>query len=417
MDSLTHLVAGALTPLAFRDTPKRAAVVGFGIAVGELPDIDIFFGGTTEALLTLHRGITHALFWQPVLVLIAVVPFYLWLHYRKPGLFPAPSSGPPEHAEAASPARSRPYGAGSLSFGRMYMVALLAVLTHIYLDCMTTFGTQALLPFSDARIGFPAMFIVDLCLTLPALALMIYALRQPPDIVPPAGIIPRAGRCATPCNAAPAYGYAFVPRKARLAARIGLAWILLYPLASLSVNALATTVLEPVMVEATARAEGEGDAAPRFASPRLTLMTEPFSPAVWKAIVDEGKTYRMGTISLFSPAQERIDCVFAKPEPLLYEALKRQQPLFGFFEKFAPLMIQTERPASPFVQAAYKEPITEYAFVDLRYVFSPDSPARWVGRSDPNFVLEARVNASGGLLAYRFLHRGKDRDTAWTLVE
>ena len=82
MDSLTHLVAGALTPLAFPGAPKRAAVLGFGIAVGELPDMDIFFGSTPEALLVLHRGFTHALVWQPLLVLLAVIPFYLWLRCK-----------------------------------------------------------------------------------------------------------------------------------------------------------------------------------------------------------------------------------------------------------------------------------------------------------------------------------------------
>jgi hypothetical protein len=48
MDSLTHLVAGALTPLAFRGAPKRAAVVAFGICAGELPDMDVFFGASIE---------------------------------------------------------------------------------------------------------------------------------------------------------------------------------------------------------------------------------------------------------------------------------------------------------------------------------------------------------------------------------
>ena len=415
MDSLTHLVAGALTPLAFRGTPKRAAVIGFGIAVGELPDIDILFGVSAEALLALHRGITHSLIWQPVLVLIAVLPFYIWLHCRGAGLIPIREA--PTAARAAcmpgSDLEPGPDGLGAFGFGRMYCVALFAVFTHIYLDCMTTFGTQALLPFSGLRVGFAAMFIVDLLMTLPILALLTAALRQPPDIVPP--VSPRR-RGSEP--AAPGLGYAFVSGKSRRLARIGLAWVLLYPLLSLSVNHIAAAVLGPSLTEPPLSAQtGDGNPPPRFAPDRLVLMTEPFSPFVWKAIVDQGDSWRTGTLRLLSPGDTRLDREYAKPEPLLYETLKKQHPIFAMFEDFAPLMTQRERPAEPLVQKDYMSPVTEYSFLDLRYVIAPDSPARLVGRNDPNFVLEARVNEGGALLAYRFLQRGKDKDTPWTVLE
>lgn len=411
MDSLTHLVAGALTPLAFRGTPKRAAVIAFGIAVGELPDIDVLFGVSPEALLALHRGITHSLFWQPVFVLIAVLPFFLWLHCRQ--------ARPVLSREAPPPGRTTalpdpgPDGLGAFGFGRMYLVALIAVFTHIYLDCMTTFGTQALLPFSGLRVGFASMFIVDLLLTLPLLALLIAALRQPPDIVPS---VPPRLRGAAPAPSV--RGYAFVSDKARSLARIGLAWVLLYPLLSLSVNYIATAALGPSLTaQSSVATEEAGDMPPRKGPGRLILMTEPFSPFVWKAIVDEGDSWRTGTLRLLSSGETRLGQVYAKPEPLLYQSLKKQIPLFALFEDFAPLMTQSERPAPPLVQADYRSPVTEYSFVDLRYIMAPDSPARLVGREDPNFVLEARVNESGALLAYRFLQRGKNRDTPWVVLE
>ena len=99
MDSLTHLVAGALTPLAFPHMPKRAAILGFGIAVGELPDMDVLFGVSPEALLMLHRGITHSLIWQPVLALVAVLPFFIWMQCKSisdAGLCRGPCAAPGE---------------------------------------------------------------------------------------------------------------------------------------------------------------------------------------------------------------------------------------------------------------------------------------------------------------------------------
>ena len=410
MDTLTHLVAGALTPLAFPRAPKRAALLGFGIAAGELPDIDIFFGSTPDALMTLHRGITHALVAQPLLALLVVLPCYVWIRRSTAALSPHGGALSPDAFRAAGPCASgeSPAGRGGTEgqprlvpgqtgLGSLFLMALFALYTHVYLDCMTTFGTQIFLPFSPARVGLPAMFIVDLLLTLPALALMFYAWRQPPSFLPlpaesPAGVRPGSRQTI-------AYG-AFASPKARRIARIGLAWMLLYPLASLGVNAMTTAAYAPVL-------------APEGA---LRLLTEPFSPFVWKVVVEERGTYRMGTLFLGSSRPPEF-ATFVQPEPLLYETLKRQHPLFGQFEAFAPLMVQMERPATYLTQTEYDEQVTEYSFVDLRYLMSKDSPARFFGRNDPNFILEARINDSGALLAWRFLRRGALTTTPWTLLQ
>ena len=402
MDSLTHLVAGALTPLAFPGAPRRAALLGFGIAAGELPDIDIFFGSTPEALMVVHRGITHALVWQPLLALLVVLPFYLWMRCRAVDPAPAARPGPGDRVLFESAPSGgcavRPHpGAGRFGLGSLYLAALFALYTHIYLDCMTTFGTQIFLPFSATRVGFPAMFIVDLLLTLPALGLMIYAWRLPPEYA--AASADSLAGARPHRDGAPSTG-AFVSGRARHAARIGLAWMLLYPLASLGVNAATTALYAPSLAPGCS----------------LRLLTEPFSPLVWKAVVEEGRTYRMGTLFLAS-AQEPHWERFVQPEPMLYEALKRQNKIFRQFEDFAPLMVQAERPASYLTQADYAEKVTEYAFADLRYLMSPGSPARLFGRTDPNFILEARVNDSGALLAYRFLRRGKLESTPWTPLQ
>lgn len=375
MDSFTHLVAGALTPLAFPYAPRRAALLGFGIAAGELPDIDIFFGNTPAFLMTLHRGITHALFWQPVLVLTLVLPFYLWFTHSNKR-----SSTSPSFAQS-----------GAFGLGGLYCIALFAVCTHIYLDCMTTFGTLALLPFSSMRIGFPSMFIVDLLLTLPALFFLLRAWRLEPD-AGAAHALPGAFVPGKAAGSAPG----LVSARSRRLARIGLCWLLLYPLATLGVNSVLTCALASHLDE----------------EEHLLLLTEPFSPFVWKSIVDAGAVYRMSTLSLFSAKAPLVES-FDKADPVLFASLERQHDIFRHYAAFAPLMTQVRCPADAIAQKMHGGGVMEYSFADLRYIMSPESPARFFGRKDANFILEARVSSSGALVAYRFLDRGNDRDTPW----
>ncbi len=441
MDSLTHLVAGALTPMIFPRAPRRAMLAGFGIVAGEFPDIDIFSGSTPDHLLVVHRGITHALALQPVLALCLVLPFYLLLHRRQrvpiweravlEGAVPECAGGgavffPQARFAAGAPCPG--YGnAGALrrlfaflrrffhsfGLGAMFCAALFALLTHVYLDCMTTFGTQALLPFSPLRVWYSSMFIVDLQLTLPALALLVAAWMQKPA---PGVLFSGAqagaesgartgmrrdtgaeGSIRFPGASVPAVAR-FSPRARRLACA-GLIWILLYPLASLGVNGLLTPSL--------ARRYAGNDPG------RLTLLTEPFSPYVWKIVVDDGLTYRMGTAFPFSGNAARL-ASFAKADPALLARFGAQHPIFLQFRDFCAFMVQRTRDL-PEGQPGGGRRLTEYVFMDLRYIFSPDSPARWFGRSDPNFILEARADENGTLHSWRFLTRG-NRSAPWEPV-
>lgn len=416
MDSLTHLVAGALTPIAFPHAPKRSALVAFGIAAGQLPDIDVLFGGTSpEFFLSTHRGITHALALQPVMALAVVFPFALLLlnhPARLPALGGAPvppgSAGPggalPGRAGGAGNALSPRFGLGS-----MLCAALLALYMHIFLDCMTTFGTQIFLPFSPARVGFPSMFIVDFLLTLPALALLGIVLWLPSVSVPSAirGSWWRTLRSPrTADENAPTTGLKYFSPRAQVLARIALCWLALYPLAALGLNG--------ALVNVYARAWGVD-------SSRVVLLTEPFSPFIWKAVVDDGPTYRMGTLFPLAATPVREWAAFAKVDTALYGRLEEQEPLFMHFRKFSPTMVQVAR-QQPFSgkEDMRSTPagtlVTVYRFSDMRYLISPRSMARVLGHEDANFQLEAQVAADGTLLAYRYLHRARETDTPWSYL-
>lgn len=390
MDSLTHLVAGALTPLAFRGTPKRAAVLAFGIVAGELPDIDVLFGSSAESLLTMHRGVTHALFWQPILALFVVLPFYIWMQYRPQEQLTLPEETG-KTARGGSSRRGR-VSVDGFRLGTMWAAALVAGCMHVYLDSMTTFGTQALLPFSPKRVWFPAMFIVDLFLTVPAMALCIWAWKQKPAIV----FVPEP----------PGFGRAVVSDKARRIAIFGLAWILLYPMASLGAHSIALAVFTPRLTDGPESGQ------------KPSLLTVPFSPFFWKAVIEEEDHYLIGTVRTLDPDRPGTFRAYAKPDRPLLDKLKKQLPLLADFENFSPMLVRLERPAAPHSRWERDGTAVEYAFVDARYILTDNPVARFLDHTDANFILEVRVNDSGALLAWRLLQRGRDRETTpWRMPQ
>ena len=62
-----------------------------------------------------------------------------------------------------------------LSFPRTWLYAALGFATHGLLDACTTYGTQLLWPFSDARIAWNVISIIDPLFTVPILLLVVFA--------------------------------------------------------------------------------------------------------------------------------------------------------------------------------------------------------------------------------------------------
>lgn len=119
-----------------------------GAAAGALPDIDVFFSldGDYFDQLVSHRGITHSLFFAPV-----VGPVLGWLAW---------------HWSARR--RNQPREPTAL---RAWILAMtLAILSHPLLDYLTPYGTQLLQPFSNARFAVAAMPIIDPIYTVLLLA-------------------------------------------------------------------------------------------------------------------------------------------------------------------------------------------------------------------------------------------------------
>ncbi|QSQ13802.1 metal-dependent hydrolase [Myxococcus landrumensis] len=148
MDNLTHgllgLAVGALRrPDVAPDSPERAsptdrAVLLASVLAAELPDLDTLLarGDAVTVALHAHRGLSHSLFFAPVVALAATL------------IARACFRG----------ARWRPVLLTSLSS---------VLFAHLLPDLWTGWGTRVLLPFSDARLSLDWTVVVDPWVTLP----------------------------------------------------------------------------------------------------------------------------------------------------------------------------------------------------------------------------------------------------------
>jgi len=144
MDPLTHCALGAAVAglLTSKNNDMRAPACG--ALAGALPDIDIiptlFLGPMSQ--LDIHRGFTHSLLFAAL-----ISPLLGFILYR----FDAKRAFP-------------------RSFTSWMFIVLLGILSHILLDCFTSYGTRIFLPFSDYRAAWGTIAVVDPLFSIPIVA-------------------------------------------------------------------------------------------------------------------------------------------------------------------------------------------------------------------------------------------------------
>ncbi|MFC2176385.1 metal-dependent hydrolase [Bacteroidota bacterium] len=145
MDSLTQIVLGAAVGEAvLGKTVGNKALLWGGIA-GTLPDLDVLFatGGPIREIVV-HRGFSHSITFA---VLMAPMLGWLvnWLYRKK----------------------------NEANFKAWTLLFFGSIFTHPLLDCLTAYGTQLFMPFTDYRISIASVFVVDLFYTVPFLLSII----------------------------------------------------------------------------------------------------------------------------------------------------------------------------------------------------------------------------------------------------
>lgn len=261
MDPVTHLASGALLAQAARGRffPKARGFVPACMLVAWLPDIDNLAVGEPGQYLLHHRGLTHSLVGGAGLALLAGLTARLC---------------------------SREY-----RLGRSCLLAYGLVLLHIFLDLVTSYGTQVLLPFSNARLSLDAVFIIDPFWTLAMLLFVLFSVK--------------------------------LPRKRTYFVLMGLAWILVYPLSNLGLG----QSLENLYAARLAREQV------RFESVRF--LPDAFTPYFWKVVVQTPESYTVTTVTALDftprhPAETR-----PRADRALLRRLGETAPVFATFEWFS----------------------------------------------------------------------------------
>ena len=153
MDPISQAALGAVVAQACAQHKLGFRVVVAGAIAGAMPDLDVFIAGDYFDNLQTHRGITHSLFFAPV-----VGPVLGFSIYKLECI---------QSSELID--RDR--------LNYWILAVFLAILSHPLLDVLTPYGTQLLLPFSNQRFAIYAMPIIDPFYTVPLLVAVILAWR------------------------------------------------------------------------------------------------------------------------------------------------------------------------------------------------------------------------------------------------
>ena len=151
MDSLTQIVLGAACGEIVLGKKIGNKALLFGAIGGTIPDLDVFIGkllyNNEIQAMAFHRGFMHS-------ILFAVLGAFLfgWITYKL-------------------------YNTGvrkeTTTIKNWIWLFFLSIFTHPILDCFTPYGTQLFVPFSDYRVAFNTISVVDPLYTVPFLLSLI----------------------------------------------------------------------------------------------------------------------------------------------------------------------------------------------------------------------------------------------------
>ena len=145
MDSITQAVLGAAigeTMLGKR-LGSKAAVAGALIAT--IPDLDVILHLLYDKfeMLSIHRGFSHSILFS---IIAAILIVYILKRFK---------------------------WTESLKYAELLVFAWLALITHMLLDAFTAYGTMLFYPFSDQRISWDSINVIDPVYTVPMIGGLI----------------------------------------------------------------------------------------------------------------------------------------------------------------------------------------------------------------------------------------------------
>lgn len=156
MDPLSQGVIGAVA--AQQTSNKKHLIIAtfLGFFSGMAADLDIFIRSNYDPLLYLefHRQFTHSLIFIPIGGLVCATFFYYLFLRNK-----------------------------DISFKQTYIYSTLGYAAHGLLDSCTTYGTQLFWPFTNDRIAWNTISIIDPLFTIPLLILIIVSVIKKNKVI------------------------------------------------------------------------------------------------------------------------------------------------------------------------------------------------------------------------------------------
>ncbi|KTD79371.1 metal-dependent hydrolase [Legionella waltersii] len=146
MDPITHAALGAASAQIIFGKYNKHIPWQVGALAGMAPDLDVFFALNNNPLSLeyWHRHFTHSLSFIPIGGMIVALVLICFPHFRK-------------HWK--------------ITIGS----ALIAYATHSLLDAITSYGTLLLWPWSNSRISWDIVAIIDPVFTVPLILGTIYS--------------------------------------------------------------------------------------------------------------------------------------------------------------------------------------------------------------------------------------------------
>lgn len=320
MDPVTHLSSGIMGAMATRRWfPEAKYFIFFCMLAAWVPDGDIFFGnGDPEFSLLHHRGITTS-FFGGIFLALGVTLIY----------------------KQAS---------RQTSFLKAALLAYGLVLTHVWLDLITTYGTQILAPFSNHRFALNGAFIIDPVFTGTALLLILTAF--------------------------------FMKAKRTTIATVGMVWFFIYPLTNMGIS----THLESVYAQ---QLDEKG-----ITYSNVEVTPDALSPRFWKVITTSGNEYLQDTIDLFSDEKPIPMQRYRRASNGELEELGKKESMFATYKWFSKWPYLTEEMTS--------EGKT-LVFGDLRFISTNPVLARLFEDRPLPFMLTAYLDENGNLIRWKFV--------------
>ncbi|MBU4345153.1 MAG: metal-dependent hydrolase [Desulfobacteraceae bacterium] len=322
MDPITHITTGVLGAQVVCKHFNRRFIILFCIIAAWLPDIDnlVTFLGP-ELYLIHHRGATHSFAGGLILSMLLVAAFKLFI---KP--FPIIKG---------------------------LIISFSIILIHIYLDLVTSYGTQIFYPFNNTRYSLDAVYIVDLFYTVSIASICFLS---------------------------------FLSKKHKQRfVMLGLAWLFLYPVICLGIKYAALYHVESKLQRN------------RISFEKVHISPELFTPLFWKVIVEDSETYKIAGFTIFNTRGTKSFIKFDKAEPYMFKKFGGCASIFNTYAWFASYpVIKTEK-------SGQCQLIT---FGDLRFYSTIGFVRELLKNNEPPFSLTARVNESRKVMEYYYYKPG-----------